>query len=46
MSPAQKRKKVMDAYPGSGWALKVQKMSDTQVHSVYMRLMNAKKLPN
>lgn len=44
MSPAQKRAKVMDAYPGASWASKVQGMSDAQVHSVYMRLMNARKL--
>lgn len=44
MSPEQKRNAIANAYPGAGWALKVQKMTDQQVHVVYMRLMNAGKV--
>lgn len=44
MSPQQKRTAVANAYPSSGWANKVRKMEDSQVHVVYMRLMNAGKL--
>lgn len=44
MSPQQKRVAVANAYPSAGWANKVQKMGDAQVHTIYMRLMNAGKL--
>ena len=44
MSPQQKRTAVANAYPSAGWANKVHKMPDQQVHVVYMRLMNAGKL--
>jgi hypothetical protein len=40
MSPEQKRDEVTKAYPGDKWAEKVKKMSDAQVHRVYMRLIN------
>lgn len=43
MSPEQKRKFVEEAYVGPKWAAKVSKMSDAQVHSIYMRLINKKK---
>lgn len=44
MSPEQKRAAVIAAYPGPNWAKKVTTMSDAQVHTIYMRLMNAGKL--
>jgi hypothetical protein len=39
MSNEQKRFIITKAYPGDMWAAKVAKMSDAQVHSVYMRLL-------
>ncbi|QFG13661.1 hypothetical protein SEA_TOKKI_56 [Arthrobacter phage Tokki] len=44
MTDHQKREAVAKAYPGDGWAKKVQKMGDHQIHVIYMRLVNAKKL--
>ncbi len=44
MTIQQKREAVAKAYPGEGWAKKVQKMADAQVHTVYMRLMNKDQL--
>ncbi|QPX62513.1 hypothetical protein SEA_TRUCKEE_49 [Arthrobacter phage Truckee] len=44
MTNQQKRDAVAKAYPGDGWSKKVQKMSDAQVHAIYMQLMNAGKL--
>jgi hypothetical protein len=44
MSIQQMRAAVANAYPGDGWALKVHKMPDKQVHATYMRLLNAGKL--
>lgn len=41
MSPAQKRAKVLTAYPGDRWKVKVGKMSDAQVHATYTRMLNA-----
>ena len=39
MSNEQKRYYVTKAYNGDSWAAKVSKMSDAQVHSIYMRLL-------
>jgi hypothetical protein len=44
MSPQQKRAAVANAYPYAKWTSKVQKMDDSQVHTIYVRLMNAGKL--
>lgn len=44
MSIEQMRKAITDAYPGGTWGGRVQAMSDKQVYSTYMRLMNAGKL--
>ena len=44
MSPEQKRLAVTLAYPGGAWASKVEKMSDAQVHAVYIHLFSAGKL--
>ncbi|ASR83345.1 hypothetical protein SEA_MEDIUMFRY_49 [Arthrobacter phage MediumFry] len=44
MTISQKREAVAKAYPGEKWASRVRKMPDEQVHTVYMRLMNAGKL--
>lgn len=44
MSTEQKRNIITKAYPGDLWAAKVQKMSDAQVHTVYMRLLNNDRL--
>jgi len=44
MSPEQKRLAVILAYPGGGWASKVEKMSDAQVHTIYTRLFSAGKI--
>jgi hypothetical protein len=41
MSPAQKRAVVIARYPGSE---KIQKMSDKQIHVIYMRLLSKGKL--
>lgn len=41
MSPAQKRAKVLTAYPGDRWKVKVGKMSDAQVHATYTRMLNS-----
>lgn len=40
MSPEQKRAAVAKAYPGEKWAQRVRKMSDAQVHTIHMRLIN------
>lgn len=37
MSPAQKRKYVRELYPWPSWEKKVDKMSDAQVHAIYIR---------
>jgi len=44
MSPQQKREAVANAYPSAKWTSKVQKMADSQVHVIYVRLVNAGKL--
>jgi len=44
VSPEQMRHAIYKAYPGGDWATKVEAMSDKQVASVYLRLLNAKKL--
>lgn len=44
MNDAEKRKAVMDAYPGANWLIKVEKMSNQQVHVIYTRLLNSNKL--
>jgi len=41
MTTAQKRAALLNRYPGSE---KIAKMPDYQIHSMYMRLLNAKKL--
>jgi hypothetical protein len=47
MSTEQKRAALAKAYPaGAIWAEKVKKMSDGQVHVIYMRLLNANQLSN
>lgn len=32
-------------YPGKRWHQKVERMSDAQVHAIYMRLMDSPKKP-
>lgn len=44
MPPERKRAIVSHAYPGDNWLVKLEKMSDAQVHNVYMRLLNQNKL--
>lgn len=44
MSPEQKRDFIIEAYPGPSWKAKVMKMTDAQVHTIYMRLINRKKI--
>jgi hypothetical protein len=44
VSPQQKREAVANAYPSAQWTSKVRNMADSQVHVIYMRLMNAGKL--
>lgn len=44
MSPEQKRYAVQQAYPGGHWAKRVSAMSEAQVHTTYMRLLNAGKI--
>lgn len=45
MGPEQKRAALIKAYPaGVIWADKVKKMSDKQVHVIYMRLLNSNQL--
>lgn len=44
MSPEQKRDFIIKAYPGPSWEEKVAKMSDAQVHTIYIRLINRKKI--
>lgn len=44
VSPEQKREKLKRSYPSETWSKKVDRMSDAQVHTIYMRLLNAKKL--
>lgn len=44
MSPERKRAIISWVYPGDKWLDKVNSMSDAQVHVVYMRLLNNKKL--
>ena len=44
MSPEHKRDAIKKVFPGPNWTHKVDQMSDAQVHSIYMRLLNAKKL--
>ncbi|QFG09160.1 hypothetical protein PBI_SPORTO_52 [Arthrobacter phage Sporto] len=41
MSNEQKRAAVAKAYPGASWAQKVQRMSDAQVHTIHMRIINS-----
>ena len=43
MSPEQKRARVKQEYPWPSWEAKVDKMSDAQVHTIYMRIINKKK---
>lgn len=42
-SDAQKRKLVKEKYPWPDWERKVDKMSDAQVHAIYIRMINEKK---
>jgi hypothetical protein len=44
MNDAEKRKAVMDAYPGAAWVIKVEQMSNQQIHSIYTRLLRSNKL--
>lgn len=44
MSPERKRAILSRAYPGDSWLQKLAKMSDAQVHNVYMRMLNNGKL--
>jgi len=44
MSNEQKRYILSKAYPGPNWQQKVTKMSDAQVHVIYMRLLYNNKL--
>lgn len=44
MSPERKRAVLSWAYPGDNWLVKLEKMSDAQVHSIYMRLLNKNQL--
>lgn len=44
MSNEQKRVMITKAYNGTSWAEKVKKMSDAQVHSIYMRLLYSGRL--
>lgn len=44
MSIAQMKDALKKSYPGPKWAVKVDAMSDKQVHATYMRLMNSGKL--
>lgn len=46
MSPEQKRNAVLRAYPGGHWANKVNRMTDAQIHTIYIRLLDAGKLNN
>lgn len=39
-----KRAKISWAYVGDKWIDKVKRMGDAQVHSVYLRLLNAGRL--
>lgn len=43
-SVAQKREAIKKAYLSPNWEEKVDKMPDKQVHSVYQRLLNQKKI--
>lgn len=40
MDANSKRKIVSEHYPGASWRSKVAKMSDKQVHVIFMRLLN------
>ncbi len=44
MNPERKRNAVAKAYPGDAWKEKVSRMSDAQIHTLYMRLLNEGKL--
>ena len=44
MSKEQMKKEILKVYPGPTWAFKVEKMSDKQIYSVYMRFLNQGKL--
>lgn len=37
-SQVEERRALLDAYSGDRWADKVKKMTDGQVHAVYIRL--------
>jgi hypothetical protein len=42
MSLEEKRNFIIKAYPGGDWVWKVQKMSDKQIHAIYISLINRK----
>lgn len=44
MSTEQMKVMISWAYPGNNWLFRVKQMSEAQVYSVYMRLMNSGKL--
>lgn len=44
MNDVEKRKAVMDAYPGANWVIKVEKMSNQQIHVIYTRLLKSNRL--
>lgn len=46
MTPDRKREIVTIAYPGNKWKNRVKAMPDSQVHLVFMRLLNQGKLKN
>lgn len=41
-SDSQKRKLVKEKYPWPDWEKKVDKMSEAQVHSIYIRMISKK----
>lgn len=44
MSPEQKRAAITRVYPGDTWQERVEKMSDSQVSAIYLRLLDKGKL--
>lgn len=40
MSPEQKRAAIKRVYSSPNWEDKVDKMSDAQVHNIYIRMLN------
>lgn len=43
MTPEEKREFVFNAYPGDAWKQRVREMPEAQIHTVFMRIKNAKK---